>query len=641
MARTINSPGVEIFERDESETTVNQVGTAILVQGFAHQGPTNELIHISSKEELNQVYFGGNGPTNDAEQYFYHSCAEILNSPANLYTIRLPYGLDSGEGFSGKYVALAYGGSIDTVPVTKKIHRNVQKDDFIPGEINTSGNEADHTQVDLYEFTENSVRSDDPNTSAFYAAVEDFVSRNFEYDPETDNIFDEKYASAFPLESDQFWINKDGDAYAIDISPKTSKICKTYDVDGYDIDKLEFRVPVKRIMLINAETAWTPSTTGSGYDFNLVERFKPTEMDAPSAVDKPLGLTSPVESPRPNLPSSLESGTETAEVLYENITDAKYDNVKTRVYENGVVKKEGETAVKAALADGTYAKKPEAVAKPKKVANPDDSGVDPSDPSYEEKKQKYETYVAAKKSYDEYINKLTAYTEYKAKLDANITYLLDLQLYYDDQVQKEKYDAYLKARDEYNKYLANLESFNNMIMTSGFDRDQVEAFYKKYAGNDYVQYDEKKWNAMYKDSQGNAKIDSFDLTVTFQNVGQMTRAFVENVLNAPVAIYDEENKRLDENTDIHPFQGLNFLYARKKDQDGNVYVYRVEYGRALDTWKEQIQAQLNEHTANIPVKIAYNDESLANVYVRDAKNQRTLADLDQNGKKTLIVDTEK
>lgn len=641
MARTINSPGVEIFERDESETTVNQVGTAILVQGFAHQGPTNELIHISSKEELNQVYFGGNGPTNDAEQYFYHSCAEILNSPANLYTIRLPYGLDSGEGFSGKYVALAYGGTIDTVPVTKKVHRNVQEDDFIPGDINTHGNEPDHTQVDLYEFTENSVRADDPDTSAFYAAVEDFVSRNFEYDPETDNIFDEKYASAFPLENDQFWINKDGDAYAIDISPKTSKICKTYDVAGYDVEKLEFRVPVKRIMLINAETAWTPSTTGEGYDFNLVERFKPTEKDAPSAVEPPAGIRSPVESPRPTLPSSLDSGTETAEVLYENITDEKYNAVKDRVYNDGVVKKQGETPVKAALADGTFAKKPVAVPKPPKVANPDKSGVDPSDPTYPEKKQKYEEYVAAKKIYDEYANKLAVYEAYKEKLDANITYLLDLQLYYDDQVQKEKYDEYLKACDEYNKYLANLESFNNMVMTSGFDRDQVDAFYKKYAGNDYVQYDEKKWNALYKDSEGNAKIDSFDLKVTFQNVGQMTTAFVNNVLNAPISLYDQDNKRLIEDTDVHPFQGLNFLYARKKDEYGNVYVYRVEYGRALETWKEQIQAQLDNYRTNIPVRIAYGDDSLANVYVRDEKNQRHLAGLDEKKNKTLIVDTEK
>ena len=157
MARTITAPGVEIFERDESETSSLQAGTAILVQGFAHQGPTNELIHISTKEELNQVYFGGNGPTNDAEQYFYHSCAEILNSPANLYTIRLPYGLDSGDGFSGKYVALAYGGSIDAVPVTKTVHRYVKKDDFIPGDINTSGHADLGTDVYLYEFSKNSV----------------------------------------------------------------------------------------------------------------------------------------------------------------------------------------------------------------------------------------------------------------------------------------------------------------------------------------------------------------------------------------------------------------------------------------------------------------------------------------------------
>ena len=179
MARTINSPGVEIFERDESESTVLQAGTNILVQGFAHQGPTNELVHITSKEELNQVYFGGNGPTNDAEQYFYHSCAEILNSPANLYTIRLPYGLDSGVGFSGKFVALAYGGTIDVVPDTKIVHRNVKEDDFIPGKITLSGSPEEGTDVYLYEFSEKTIIKNDPETGKFYDAVEHYVTANF------------------------------------------------------------------------------------------------------------------------------------------------------------------------------------------------------------------------------------------------------------------------------------------------------------------------------------------------------------------------------------------------------------------------------------------------------------------------------
>lgn len=262
MARTINSPGVEIFERDESESTVLQAGTNILVQGFAHQGPTNELLHITSKEELNQVYFGGNGPTNDAEQYFYHSCAEILNSPANLYTIRLPYGLDSGEGFSGKYVALAYGGSIDSVPVTSACRRNVKEDDFIEGNCNKHGTPEDHTAVYLYEFSKDTVLVDDPDTSAFYNAVLHYVTTNYEdFDPEKESPFDEKYASAFPLENDKFWIEqKKPDAYAIGISTKTNKVKKTYKVPGYDVECIQIDVPVTKLFIPAPETSGSVDT---------------------------------------------------------------------------------------------------------------------------------------------------------------------------------------------------------------------------------------------------------------------------------------------------------------------------------------------------------------------------------------------
>jgi phage tail sheath protein FI len=65
---------------------------------------------ISSKEDLDNIYFGGPdaGPTNPAERYFYNAAAEILNSPATLYTTRLPYGSGTGVGFDGEYTALCY-----------------------------------------------------------------------------------------------------------------------------------------------------------------------------------------------------------------------------------------------------------------------------------------------------------------------------------------------------------------------------------------------------------------------------------------------------------------------------------------------------------------------------------------------------
>jgi len=115
MARTIESPGVEIREVDLSLRTQTPVGTKVLMHGFASQGPTNELIQVSTKDELDQIFFGGVGPTNAAERYFYHSAREVLNSPATLMVTRLPYGSGDGTGFNGEYTALAYGANTDTI----------------------------------------------------------------------------------------------------------------------------------------------------------------------------------------------------------------------------------------------------------------------------------------------------------------------------------------------------------------------------------------------------------------------------------------------------------------------------------------------------------------------------------------------
>lgn len=103
--RTILSPGVEIFERDLSLIAPQNVGTNVFITGYAHQGPTDEVIKITSRSELDQIY---GPPTNSAERYFYHGIRELLNSPANIYTSRLPYGQGDGVGFGSEYSALVY-----------------------------------------------------------------------------------------------------------------------------------------------------------------------------------------------------------------------------------------------------------------------------------------------------------------------------------------------------------------------------------------------------------------------------------------------------------------------------------------------------------------------------------------------------
>ena len=124
---TIKSPGVEIRESDLSLTAPANVGTNMYVTGFAQQGPIDEVLNITSKQELLQIF---GPPTNSAERYFHYTINQLLNSPATVYAGRLPYGDGAGDGFGSKYSALAYpvtaiaGSSTTTVVSTYTITQN-------------------------------------------------------------------------------------------------------------------------------------------------------------------------------------------------------------------------------------------------------------------------------------------------------------------------------------------------------------------------------------------------------------------------------------------------------------------------------------------------------------------------------------
>ena len=105
MARTIQSPGVEINEIDLSLRPSLPIGTNILVPGFANQGPVDEVLQVSSISEFEQLY---GTPTNAAERYFYHTVKASFNSPANIFVTRLPYGEEEGETVGEDYSALVY-----------------------------------------------------------------------------------------------------------------------------------------------------------------------------------------------------------------------------------------------------------------------------------------------------------------------------------------------------------------------------------------------------------------------------------------------------------------------------------------------------------------------------------------------------
>ena len=123
--RTFNSPAVEIRERDLYLIAPQNVGTNIFLTGYADQGPIDEVIKITSKGELESIY---GVPKNSAERYFYHSILELIDSPAQIYTYRLPYGEDSGDGFGSNYSILAYPArSIESGAVSASTDLSIEK----------------------------------------------------------------------------------------------------------------------------------------------------------------------------------------------------------------------------------------------------------------------------------------------------------------------------------------------------------------------------------------------------------------------------------------------------------------------------------------------------------------------------------
>jgi len=110
--RTINSPGVEIGEVDLSLRTPSPAGTTVYMTGYTDQGPSDEVIRVTSLTEFERIY---GLPKTPAERYFYHSVKAAFSSSANIIVNRLPYGSNSGEGFGNSVSILAYPARVATL----------------------------------------------------------------------------------------------------------------------------------------------------------------------------------------------------------------------------------------------------------------------------------------------------------------------------------------------------------------------------------------------------------------------------------------------------------------------------------------------------------------------------------------------
>lgn len=149
MARTIESPGVEIREIDLSNISTLPIGTNILLQGFASQGPVEELLNITSIKEFEQIY---GAPTAPAERYFYESAKQILQSPGRLIVNRLPYGTGTGEGTATERSALFYpfvpvlsgGSSFSVYPTSSPLSGTLDYDSGYSGVVDLNTIDSDN-----------------------------------------------------------------------------------------------------------------------------------------------------------------------------------------------------------------------------------------------------------------------------------------------------------------------------------------------------------------------------------------------------------------------------------------------------------------------------------------------------------------
>jgi len=139
MARTIQSPGVEINEIDLSLRPDLPVGTNILIPGFSPAGPVDEVLQVASLSEFEQVY---GLPSNATERYFYHTVRAAFQSPGNIYVTRLPYGADRGDTIASKH----YSATLYPVIVNK---------------VNENGTASDQVSLSgLYDLMTNPLSAD-------------------------------------------------------------------------------------------------------------------------------------------------------------------------------------------------------------------------------------------------------------------------------------------------------------------------------------------------------------------------------------------------------------------------------------------------------------------------------------------------
>lgn len=105
--RTINSPDVEIKEKDFTPIGATIQGDTFVINGFFAKGPDLEPTEITSISELNTIF---GKPTNEAERYAYEAAAQALSNGTSAIICKIPYENDMAGAY--KVVSLNIGDAV-------------------------------------------------------------------------------------------------------------------------------------------------------------------------------------------------------------------------------------------------------------------------------------------------------------------------------------------------------------------------------------------------------------------------------------------------------------------------------------------------------------------------------------------------
>lgn len=105
--RTINSPDVEIKEKDFSQIGATIQGDVFVINGFFAKGPDLEPTELTSISELNTIF---GKPTNEAERYSYEAATQALSNGTGVIICKIPYENDMAGNY--KVVSLNVGDSV-------------------------------------------------------------------------------------------------------------------------------------------------------------------------------------------------------------------------------------------------------------------------------------------------------------------------------------------------------------------------------------------------------------------------------------------------------------------------------------------------------------------------------------------------